>query len=1357
MTVSDGNGGFATQTLSITVVGRNDAPVATDDTQRMGEDRDTISGMVLRNDRDVDRDPLQVAEVNGDSLGVGAAVRGAYGTLTLQADGRYVYDLENSMAVVQGLRAGQTLTETFSYAISDPSGATATATLAITIVGRNDRPLLVADSAVATGGGGPVTGALLANDSDPEGDQLSVISIRRGQDVFAPGDVFAGTFGSLTVEADGSYRYDLKETSLLYDRLAAGDTRTGTFHVTVSDGNGGFATQTLSITVVGRNDAPVAADDTQGMSEDQGTISGMVLRNDRDVDRDPLQVAEVNGDSLGVGAAVRGAYGTLTLQADGRYVYDLENSMAAVQGLDTGETLTETFAYTVADPSGATDTATLTITVTGRNDRPVAAADNFNVVAGRSTVLDVLANDRDVDGDLLTVASVGRARNGTVSVDADGNLVYTPRAGFVGTDSFVYRPFDGDVLGAAVRVTVTVSANTAPVATDDSFTLRPGQVLDLPPALGLLSNDSDPDGDALSVTTITLGSQAGSLEAFTDGSFTYTPRAGFIGIETFGYTISDGLGGSDTGTITFNVENAAPIAVDDSFIMRPGQVLDLPPDLGLLSNDSDPDGDALSVTTITLGSQAGSLVAFTDGSFTYTPRAGFIGTETFSYTISDGLGGSDTGTITFNVENDLPPPVFAITAQSAASVIEGSDPDVGGAVTFTVTRLSGDLGAAEVIYQVGSGTPSPAGIADLANGVGTYPLTFAEGQMTATFTVTVNPDLAFEPGETVRVELASTDYGSVDGAFFQFTIENDDTPPEIAFAAADVGSTPEGNAGVEGRLAFTLTRSGDQTAPSTVLIEIKGDVGADDIRVSGATFQAAGGPGSVGFYLVQIPAFADTALIEVFATPDALPEPSETVIVEIVSVTENGTVSPTGAVVASGIFQNDDATPADLSLSLTLDTPETDIPLGTDVDLLVRVTNNGPATAGGSVRLTLGDGVTFGSAPQGFNPATGIWTFGPIGDQGFAELTLNTIFGTAGTPFITGEILTATAPDPDSTAGNGTVNGEDDTDGVVITVSPRADLSVTGPVGTINGLQGGTGTVTFIVTNSGPNAGGGLFGLAGTVLPLAASAPIVTGGSVDAAGVWTLPQLASGDFATITYTFNLNQVGAFSVAGEILAADQPDPDSTPGNFNTEPTPEDDAAIANLSIAPAADLSLSASVPNTTVLFGEEREILYSVSNAGPIAGGATVRFSDGPGGVVGDGPDGLGFIWNTPVIQPGAQAFLNLGVVFGDIGPRTITAEIETATQPDPDSTPGNFATQPAEDDGVAIDFTMPTSWRVTRIRDAVEGSDPTLDIATNVFRIERFATDLPETIINYTLRPGSGPNPVSANDVVGLSIPLQC
>jgi hypothetical protein len=177
--------------------------------------------------------------------------------------------------------------------------------------------------------------------------------------------------------------------------------------------------------------------------------------------------------------------------------------------------------------------------------------------------------------------------------------------------------------------------------------MRPGQTLTIA-APGVLDGDTDADGDALAVFGIDTTGLQGSLVAQSDGGFSFTPNAGFSGQTSFTYSVGDGFGGFDTGTVSIDVTNTAPVADDESYSVHAGQTLIITAP-GVLDGDTDADGDALAVFGIDTTGMQGSLVAQSDGSFSFTPNAGFSGQTSFTYTVGDGFGGFDTGTVSIDV------------------------------------------------------------------------------------------------------------------------------------------------------------------------------------------------------------------------------------------------------------------------------------------------------------------------------------------------------------------------------------------------------------------------------------------------------------------------------------------------------------------------------------------------------------------------------------------------------------------------------------------------------------------------------------------------------------------------------------
>ncbi|MHB1076707.1 beta strand repeat-containing protein [Thiobacillus sp.] len=257
----------------------------------------------------------------------------------------------------QSLGAGQTVTDSFNYTVTDTAGLASTAKVDVTIVGANDAPVVQADAAALSEDGAvTATGNVLANDSDVDaGTTLQVA---------APG-TYAGQYGTLVLDANGSYTYTLDNESSSVQSLAQGVTINDVFSYAASDG----ITSTpsiLTLSITGSNDAPVVQADAAALGEDDVvTATGNVLANDSDVDA---------GTTLQVAApgTYAGTYGNLVLNADGSYAYTLDNSSNAVQSLGQGVTVNDVFNYAASD--GITSTPSiLTLTIAGKNDAPVLA------------------------------------------------------------------------------------------------------------------------------------------------------------------------------------------------------------------------------------------------------------------------------------------------------------------------------------------------------------------------------------------------------------------------------------------------------------------------------------------------------------------------------------------------------------------------------------------------------------------------------------------------------------------------------------------------------------------------------------------------------------------------------------------------------------------------------------------------------------------------------------------------------------------------------------------------------------------------------------------------------------------------
>lgn len=307
--------------------------------------------------------------------------------------------------------------------------------------------------------------------------------------------------------------------------------------------------RTFEINITQVQDAPFAVTDRYNTSEDAVlTINAPgLLANDIDPDLpdDALRIAQPGTIQSTLGA-------TIVLNANGSFSYDPRNS-ARIQGLSTGQTEVDTFTYTVRDRSDLlSNIGTVSITLTGVNDAPVAVNDRFVVATGVPVNLAILDNDRDVDTpiDVGTVVIGVLPLNGTVTILPSGRVQYTPRVGFVGEDTFSYRVRDS--LGAlSNEATVQVVSGVSPRAADDlALTARNASI-----EINVVQNDSAFSGTLdLSTLQIASGPDTGTVVIVGNGVVRYTPATNFVGSGTFQYFISDTNGiPSNLATVTVRV------------------------------------------------------------------------------------------------------------------------------------------------------------------------------------------------------------------------------------------------------------------------------------------------------------------------------------------------------------------------------------------------------------------------------------------------------------------------------------------------------------------------------------------------------------------------------------------------------------------------------------------------------------------------------------------------------------------------------------------------------------------------------------------------------------------------------------
>ncbi|EQC4368484.1 tandem-95 repeat protein [Vibrio parahaemolyticus] len=584
-------------TVTVNVTPVNDAPVAKDDIATTQEDT-AVTIDVLPNDTDIDGDTLRI-----DS----ASVPSDQGTVEI-VDGKLVFTpAENFNGDAE-----------ITYTVTDGE-LTDEAKVSVTVNPVNDAPTIKADAvesitenAVSTD---TVVATLTVRDTDTSEDQLTVSLENNSNGYF----VLVGNDVKLTqagVDAVNNDELNLKDL---------------TISASVSDGVNPTASDSDSLIVNRVNDAPTVenAIADQELSEDFATYT--IDLNDAFKDSDSALNFSVSGNS--------------------NVLVSIENGIATISPTADWNG-SETLTFTATDPSGESISQTVNFTVA-----PVAdiVADKATVVEDTPTIIKVLGNDTfEGDGKVVSLDINNGPANGTVSVNPDGSVTYTPNDNYVGKDTFTYVVTSGGV-SESITVNVDVTpVNDAPVAKDDTAITDE----DTPVTIDVLPNDTDIDGDKLSIQSATVPEAQGKVE-IVDGKLVFTPAENFNGHAEITYTVTDGqLTDAAKVTVTVNPVNDAP-TVENAIA---GQVLSedfdaYTIDLNEVFKDSD------SSLEFSVSGNSNIQVAIVNGIATFTPTADWNGSEALTFTATDPSGESVSQTVNFTVA-----PVVDIVADKATVV-----------------------------------------------------------------------------------------------------------------------------------------------------------------------------------------------------------------------------------------------------------------------------------------------------------------------------------------------------------------------------------------------------------------------------------------------------------------------------------------------------------------------------------------------------------------------------------------------------------------------------------------------------------------------------------------------------------------
>ena len=622
-TIVDMYGLTHTGTVTVMVEAVNDTPEARGESATGNEDTDLVlsAAALLANDRDIDGARLRISQV-GEASG---------GTVLLQPDGSVRFIPTPNYNGPAG----------YTYWVSDGQEQVA-ARVNLNILQVNDLPvvqgeLVASDEDVVLNF---PFGVLLANDSDIDTDPALN---QAGVQVLTISAVGNALHGSVAI-VDGQVRFTPEAN---YFGPAS-------FDYLVDDGAGGQVSTTVVLNLAPVNDAPDVMGETATLAEDNTLIytQAELLANDSDVDNPhgDLVISQVGGAQNG----------SVEILPDGRIRFTPDADYFGPAQFD----------YLVDDGVGGQSLATVALDITPVNDAPRLVGEQVSL--DEDTVItvstaDLLDNDSDVDNEHadLHITGVGNAVNGTVTLDASGNVSFAPTLNFYGQASFTYTVSDG-VGGSSTTSMVLdyASVNDLPVVNDELIFGKQNNTYILT-AEALLRNDTDVEHPS-GLQIVSVGAaENGAVTLLGDGRIQFVPNADYASWDppqfgSFEYTVRDPDGGETVGKaeIDYSRVNVNPIAVDDHFQGYEDVRLEI--NVGeLLRNDRDP--DATGLTTLQVTAVAGAThgtVSLSNGVVTFNPTRDYSGAAQFQYQIDDGEGGTTWATAYIDLERENRPPVI---------------------------------------------------------------------------------------------------------------------------------------------------------------------------------------------------------------------------------------------------------------------------------------------------------------------------------------------------------------------------------------------------------------------------------------------------------------------------------------------------------------------------------------------------------------------------------------------------------------------------------------------------------------------------------------------------------------------------
>lgn len=743
-TVADGHGGSGTATVTMTITGVNDAPTSANSSVTFAEDTSYVFKLSDFPVTDVDTGDALDKVIIASLPSVGSLKLNGVAVTANQAIS--VTDIvANKLTYSPALNANGNNLASFEFKPNDGEASSSSSyTMKINVTPVNDPPIAVNDS-TTTDEEHSVSISVLANDSDPDGDTLSATS----------SIITTAKGGSIETVAPGVFSY---YPGSVFQNLGTGTQDTDSFTYTLSDGHGGTSTASVSITINGVNDAPNSAASSVTLDEDTTYVFKLSDFPFTDVDtNDALDKIFIT--ALGAGTSTQSLKlngSNITLNQPILATDIAAGKLTYIPALNSNGNNNASFNFKVNDGEASSSSSyKMIMNVNAVNDSPTAVNDHFTITEDSSVGFSsatLLSNDQDPDGDPLRISSIDHtsakgislfivgsgddsgATNLSISYDP-ANLFQSLGTGMTDTDSINYAITDnyGGTSNGIVNITIT-GVNDAPVSTDSSVSVDQGstyvfKLTDFP----FTDVDSGDALDSIIITSLGAGTSLQTLKLngvaialnqpilATDiaaGKLTYTSNPNANDPASFNFKVNDGEASSSSQIMTINITavNEPPVAANDLAITDEDHATTI----NVLANDTDPDGDTLAITGIAgsvMTTSHGATVTLTNpatGVFTYNPGnafqsliAGDIGTDSFSYTIEDGHGGTSTpATVTINVTgvNDAPTNISLTNSVVAEHIVSETttlvghltaiDPDGGDNTTFSF------VGAADPRFSI---------------------------------------------------------------------------------------------------------------------------------------------------------------------------------------------------------------------------------------------------------------------------------------------------------------------------------------------------------------------------------------------------------------------------------------------------------------------------------------------------------------------------------------------------------------------------------------------------------------------------------------------------------------------------------